>query len=69
MKEEEKKKKEKIPHMCESLGHRPLWRRCPKKRIERNRLLKLHMVRSTRCSITGHIVNVIHVYESPLIAS
>ena len=31
-KEEEKKKKEeeKIPHMCESIGHRPLWGRCPK---------------------------------------
>ena len=25
-----KKKKEKIPHMCESIGHRPLWGRCPK---------------------------------------
>ena len=31
-KEEEKKKKEeeKIPHMCESIGHRPLRGRCPK---------------------------------------
>ena len=28
-KEEEEKKKEKIPHMCESIGHRPLWGRCP----------------------------------------
>ena len=27
----EKKKEEKIPHMCESIGHRPLWGRCPKK--------------------------------------
>ena len=27
---EEKKKKEKIPHMCESIGHQPLWGRCPK---------------------------------------
>ena len=25
---EEEKKKEKIPHMCESIGHRPLWGRC-----------------------------------------
>ena len=24
-KEEKKKKKEKIPHMCESIGHRPFW--------------------------------------------
>ena len=23
--------KEKIPHMCESIGRRPLWGRCPKK--------------------------------------
>ena len=31
-KEEEKKKKEeeKIPHMCESIGHRPLQGHCPK---------------------------------------
>ena len=29
-KEEEEKKKEKIPHMCESIGHRPLRGRCPK---------------------------------------
>ena len=31
MEEEEKKKEkeEKIPHMCESIGHRPLWSRCP----------------------------------------
>ena len=30
--EEEKKEeeKEKTPHMCESIGHRPLWGRCPK---------------------------------------
>ena len=32
MKEEEKEEeKEKIPHMCESIGHRPLRGRCPKK--------------------------------------
>ena len=30
-KEEEEKKKEKIPHMCESIGHRPLRGRCPKR--------------------------------------
>ena len=29
---EEEKKKEKIPHMCESIGHRPLRGRCPKRR-------------------------------------
>ena len=28
--EEKKEKKEKIPHMCESTGHRPLWGHCPK---------------------------------------
>ena len=28
--EEEEEKKEKIPHMCESIGHRPLWGRFPK---------------------------------------
>ena len=28
--EEEEEEKEKIPHMCESIGHRPLWGRCPK---------------------------------------
>ena len=27
--EEEEEKKEKIPHMCESIGHRPLRGRCP----------------------------------------
>ena len=27
---EEKEKEEKIPHMCESIGHRPLRGRCPK---------------------------------------
>ena len=26
----EKKEEEKIPHMCESIGHRPLRGRCPK---------------------------------------
>ena len=28
-KKKEKKKREKIPHMCESIGHRPLQGRCP----------------------------------------
>ena len=28
-KEEEEEKEEKIPHMCESIGHRPLWSPCP----------------------------------------
>ena len=27
--EKEKEKEEKIPHMCESIGHRPLRGRCP----------------------------------------
>ena len=30
MEKKEEKKKEKTPHMCESIGHRPLWGRCPK---------------------------------------
>ena len=29
--EEEEEEKEKIP-LCESIGHRPLWGRCPKGR-------------------------------------
>ena len=29
---EKKKEEEKIPHMCESIGHRPLRGRCPKGR-------------------------------------
>ena len=32
-KKKEKKKEEKIPHMCESIGHRPLRGRCPKSGI------------------------------------
>ena len=28
-KEEKKEEKEKIPHMCESIGQRPLQGRCP----------------------------------------
>ena len=28
--EEKEEEKEKIPHMCESIGHRPLRGRCPK---------------------------------------
>ena len=27
--EKEKEEEEKIPHMCESIGHRPLRGRCP----------------------------------------
>ena len=29
--EEKEKEEEKIPHMCESIGHRPLRGRCPKR--------------------------------------
>ena len=29
-KKEEEEEEEKIPHMCESIGHRPLRGRCPK---------------------------------------
>ena len=29
--EEKKEEEEKIPHMCESIGHRPLQGRCPKR--------------------------------------
>ena len=25
----EEEEEEKIPHMCESIGHRPLWGHCP----------------------------------------
>ena len=28
-KKEKMEEKEKIPHMCESIGHRPLWGHCP----------------------------------------
>ena len=35
---EEEEKEEKIPHMCESIGHRPLRGRCPK-RIETEDIL------------------------------
>ena len=27
---EKKTEEEKIPHMCESIGHQPHWGRCPK---------------------------------------
>ena len=30
-KKKEEKEKEKIPHMCESIGHRPLQGLCPKR--------------------------------------
>ena len=33
-KEEKEENEEKIPHMCESIGHRPLRGRCPKRRKE-----------------------------------
>ena len=35
--EKEEEEEEKIPHMCESIGHQPLWGRCPKieRRIDR----------------------------------
>ena len=36
-KKKKEKEKEKIPHMCESIGHRPLWGRCPKGKTERKR--------------------------------
>ena len=29
--EEKEEEEEKIPHMCESIGHRPLRGRCPKR--------------------------------------
>ena len=29
-KKKKEMKEEKISHMCESIGHRPLWGRCPK---------------------------------------
>ena len=30
--EKEEKEEEKIPHLCESIGHRPLRGRCPKRK-------------------------------------
>ena len=46
-KEEEKKKKkkekeEKISHMCESIGHRPLRGRCPKGRKKESGARDIH---------------------------
>ena len=32
-KKEKKEEKEKVSHMCESIGHRPLRGRCPKSRV------------------------------------
>ena len=37
-KEEEKEEREKIPHLCESIGHRPLWGRCPIKAGEESQM-------------------------------
>ena len=34
--EKKEEKEEKIPHMCESIGHRPLRGRCPKREEEDN---------------------------------
>ena len=31
----EEAEEEKITHMCESIGHRPLWGPCPKSRNQR----------------------------------
>ena len=45
MKKKEKKKEEEeiTPHMCESIGHRPFWVRCPKITYgNKNRSLKHH---------------------------
>ena len=39
-KEEKEKKEEKIPHMCEIIGHRPLWGRCPKREKRKRELLR-----------------------------
>ena len=40
-KEEKEKEEEKIPHMCESIGHRPLRGRCPKRMLGRQLALPL----------------------------
>ena len=56
---EEKEEEEKIPHMCESLGHRPLWGRCPEGKGEKKtNLLKLstsHLERSTETGLGWHL--------------
>ena len=36
-KEEKEEKKEKNPHICESIGHRPLWGRYPKMKKEKKK--------------------------------
>ena len=37
---EKEEEEEKSPHMCESIGHRPLRGRCPKKRKDRMKMKK-----------------------------
>ena len=38
-KEKKEEEEEKIPHMCESIGHRPLWGRCPAPSLNFNHIL------------------------------
>ena len=45
---EEKKEEEKIPHMCESIGHRPLRGRCPKRGEEEVRRMRRMRMRRDR---------------------
>ena len=39
--EKEEEEKEKTPHMCESIGHRPLRGRCPKRKATRKATVKV----------------------------
>ena len=50
---EEEKKEEKIPQMCESIGHRPLWGRYPK--------------RARKEGWTSEIAKSDHIQKSPLV--
>ena len=36
MEEKEEEEEENIPHMCESIGHQPVWGHCPKGRENTN---------------------------------
>ena len=45
-KEEEEEEEEKIPHMCESIGHRPLRGHCPKRGKSNNRRTEKARIRA-----------------------
>ena len=53
--EEKKEEKEKIPHMCESIGHRPLRGRCPKGDRPTDRWTDEHMEGRTDQAGCSHV--------------